>query len=613
MKQLLTKSFLFAFLLLGGMVMAQTPFWTQDFAGGIPAGWTNTDGSNQGALWTWCNNPASGQGGCPSIFDDGLNQQVPFQATTAANGFVTLDSDEYGPFNTNHISRLTTSAINCSGKSEVFVSFETHIGVFEVSAETGAILRVSTDNVTWTNYTIFPGLTTAVRWSDNPATPIINISATSANSATVYIRWEWTGNWEYHWSIDDVKLYDANPTPPNDIAIGDFFYAPSSLAQPVSQIATDTFGFGADLSNRGTVDQTNVILRASVTTDTNDELWADSILIPVLAAGVADSFFSLPGRYAPELPIGSYRIKYSVRADSADMRPIDNNKESPFLVTASIFSKEVAAEQAFRPGGNPSDWYIGNLYTMSAGSLDQYQASTAQFTFTTNAADLPVTDVEATIFLLRVADDVDFNVAGGFNGADFLSPDLEWLGVAAYSAPDTMVGGLLQAVNIVDLNSGLDGVLLDNGARYILAIGYSGSSSVAFHGFNDDVKMFFVSTLTYSTQWFTGGFGPEFNAVLRMTISLVSTTDDKALPETSMKIFPNPVRDAVNLAVNFEQPTDATITIADMSGRVILIQDRQGLTQENLTYQIPQLAAGTYLARIATAEGTLTKKFIVQK
>jgi hypothetical protein len=28
---------------------------------------------------------------------------------------------------------------------------------------------------------------------------------------------------------------------------------------------------------------------------------------------------------------------------------------------------------------------------------------------------------------------------------------------------------------------------------------------------------------------------------------------------------------------------------------------------------LPQLVSGTYLARIATAEGTLTKKFVVQK
>ncbi len=37
------------------------------------------------------------------------------------------------------------------------------------------------------------------------------------------------------------------------------------------------------------------------------------------------------------------------------------------------------------------------------------------------------------------------------------------------------------------------------------------------------------------------------------------------------------------------------------------------MTSQRLSYPLPQLSAGTYLARIATPEGTLTKKFVVQK
>jgi hypothetical protein len=46
---------------------------------------------------------------------------------------------------------------------------------------------------------------------------------------------------------------------------------------------------------------------------------------------------------------------------------------------------------------------------------------------------------------------------------------------------------------------------------------------------------------------------------------------------------------------------------------VIVTEDRPGLTNEMLSYQLPQLASGTYLARIATKEGTKTKKFVVQR
>lgn len=613
MKQLRLTSTLFTLLLIGSSVLAQTPFWTQDFAGGIPMGWTNADASNQGALWTWCNDPAAGNGqtGCPSVWDDALNAQVPFQATTATNGFVTVDSDEYGNIPNNHISQLTTSAINCAGKNEVFITFQTHIGVYTVGADVGAILRVSTDKVNWTNYTIFPGLTTSVRWSDNPEVPIINISDVAANQATVYVQWQWTGNYEYQWNLDDIAIFGENPTPKHDVGIGVYFFPPSSVAQPVSQIATDTFGFSAELSNRGTVAQTNILLKVQVTTDTDEQLFADSILIPSLAPGVTDSFFALPNQYAPELPEGEYRIKYSVKADSVDLRPANNNFQNTFYVTNNLFSKEDGPEQGYRPSGG-GDWYVGNLYRMSAGTLDKYQATVAQISFTTNADDLPITDVEATVFLFRVVDTIDVNFAN-FDDADFLSSSLVWVGVGSYEAPDTVQNYQLQTVPLLDFNTNLPGVVLDKGARYILAVGYSGASNVTFHAFNDDVSMYFVSTLTYSDQWYTGGFGEDVNAVARMAISLVSTTDNKPLPESTMKVFPNPVRETLQLAVNFEKPTDATITIADLTGRVLTIQDREGLTENQISFQMSQLTSGAYLVRIATAEGTLTKKFVVQK
>jgi hypothetical protein len=65
------------------------------------------------------------------------------------------------------------------------------------------------------------------------------------------------------------------------------------------------------------------------------------------------------------------------------------------------------------------------------------------------------------------------------------------------------------------------------------------------------------------------------------------------------------------LKVDFNKATDATITIAQLDGRVIRYENREGLTNETLSYQLPNLAAGTYLARIATKEGTKTKKFVV--
>lgn len=616
MRQTFLRSFLLAFSFVAwGEAHAQIPipFWTENFSDSIPAGWTIADASNQDVYWTWCANPFAGDDdpGCSQPWDDALNGQVPFRATTANTGFMVLDSDDPGDLPANHVSQLTTPAIDCADKNQVFITFQTHIGVYTLDAEANAILRVSNDGSSWTTYTVFPGLTTTVRWSENPELPIIDISATAANQSQVWIQWEWTGNYEYMWSVDDIELYDADPTPLNDLAISAFYYPVSSFSTPVSQIATDTFGFEVNLSNRGLNPQTNITITAYVKEEGGAELYSESIQVPSLESGVADSSFVFPLPYAPELMSGLYSVGYTVTSDSVDQRPDNNERSSLFVVSNNVFAKEDGPEQGYRPSAG-GDWAVANYYRMSGGNFEQYKAVQAEFAFSTDETEILITDVESTIYLFKISEDVaeDFS---DFDGSDFGSSSLEFIGIAGYMAPDTVTDYLLQQVEIVDFNSGQNGVLLETGGRYLLALEYAGASAKVYHAFNDDVYYYFPSTFVFNTDWNVNGFGGDINALLRMHIGLLSTTDEQPLPDNTLSIFPNPVRETLQLGIEFAEPTDATITIADLQGRVVKFEDRFGLTKEILTYRLPQLASGTYLARIATAKGSITKKFAVAK
>jgi len=616
MHQPLLKSLFFTLSFFAlGILNAQlsTPFWSENFTNGVPTNWTISDASGQNILWTWCPNPALGNDdpGCSSIFEDALNGQVPFKSTTATTGSMLLDSDEPGNLNKNHIAQLTTSTINCAGKNEVYITFQTHIGVYSLAAEANAVLRVSTDGTNWTNYTVFPGLTTTIRWSENPETPIIDISATAANQANVLIQWQWTGNWEYMWNLDDIEIYDQNPTPRNDLAISAFFYPPSSFATPVSQIASDSFQFEINLSNNGLNPQTNLVVTAFVKEDGGSSFYSQAINIPVLEAGVKDTSIVFPMLYAPELNTGLYTVGYTLSADSTDQRPVDNAREDNFVVSNDQFAKEDGPEQGYRPSAG-GDWAVANTYRMNGGNFELYKATQAEFAFSTDANEIAPGEVEAAIYLFKVNDDVaeDFS---DFDGSSILSSSTEWLGVASYEAPDSLGNYELQQIDIADLNTGLPGVVLQPGSRYILAIEYANNSALVYHAFNDDIFYYQPSTFIFNSDWNTGGFGGDVNALLRMNISLVSTTDEQVLPDNTLSLFPNPVYETLQLGVQFEEPTDATITVADINGRVITFEDRTGLTNETLSYQLPQLASGTYLARIATAKGSLTRKFIVIK
>lgn len=245
---------------------------------------------------------------------------------------------------------------------------------------------------------------------------------------------------------------------------------------------------------------------------------------------------------------------------------------------------------------------------MSSASQENYKAVNVGFAYTTNEDELLVTDVTAGVYLLRVKDEIDDNL-NNLDDATFFS-SFDWVGIGEYVAADTIEDDRsVRTVDLLDFNSGEAGVALEKGARYMAAISYGGSNRFVFHGYNDDNKYFFASTLQYGTGFFT--FGEDVNAVLRLNLSLVSTTDEKPLPDAAMTVFPNPATDFVNLDVKLDQAGPLTVTIADLSGRVIISEDYPNIQQDKLTYRLPKLAAGTYLARIATKEGTLTRKFTV--
>lgn len=607
MMQLNTKLLALGFVLMSGSLFAQSfpPFWSEDFTNNIPPGWTNTDGSGQNVIWEWCADNASN---CSPVFSG----ENPFQSTTAATGYVHVNSDAAGQLPANHISRLTTSAIDCSGKSQVFLKFQSHVGTYNTTPANSAIVRVSTDLNTWQNFTAFPDLTTQNTFSQNPYNSIVDISSVAANKSTVYIQWQWTGVYEYMWNLDDIELFDQNPTLKFDLRISNFFYPASSFATPASQIATDTFGFFILMSNRGLLPMTNVKVKTTVEDlNTQEVLFADSVTLASIEPGVVDSAIEMSNLYAPELPEGEYTIRYTVQADSTDLFPDDNEASSPFVVTDFIFSKENGPNTSTRPAQDVP-WSVGNYYVMSAGQFDAYKAVTAEFAFTTDSNELKIADVTSGISLFKVNDDVPTNFSG-FDFNNFPGGSVTWKGFSNYEAPDGIVNGQLQQVELLDFETLEPGVALEPGGRYFLVASYGDEARQTRHAFSTDFNYFnVVSTITYSDQWYLGGFGDDLSAVLRMYISLVTTTDEKPLPESAMKVFPNPVSDIVRLAVEFDQPTDATVTIADINGRVIKLEDRQGLTNEQLTYNLSHLAPGTYLARIATKEGTRTIKFIVQ-
>ena len=169
--------------------------------------------------------------------------------------------------------------------------------------------------------------------------------------------------------------------------------------------------------------------------------------------------------------------------------------------------------------------------------------------------------------------------------------------------------------------SGIKGVPLKNGKRYIVSVYWDGSnqgnsptgiSSTYNLPYSPDV----INSLIYAGGvWHLDGFidgqGVSYKNAVRAFIKLASLTDVKLLPEASFNVYPNPTADKLNLQFGFLENTDATMTIADINGYILKIDDRQGLSNELISYDLSAYPDGTYIVRVATKVGTRTARFVV--
>ena len=100
---------------------------------------------------------------------------------------------------------LTTTAIDCSGRDNVYLSFQRWLGV-EQPLYDHAYLRVSNNGTTWTTIWDNDVETADTSWQLQQ----FDISAYAANQSAVYIRWTMgttDSSWQYcGWNIDEVRL-----------------------------------------------------------------------------------------------------------------------------------------------------------------------------------------------------------------------------------------------------------------------------------------------------------------------------------------------------------------------------------------------------------------------
>lgn len=357
----------------------------QDFAGGIPAGWSvgNTSGSSNNWIWS-----TSAPGGQYSTSTTAIN------STSASNGFVSLPADLY---NTPLIMPLGMDAYFQSGpipinpKASIDLRWQQSSRYCCGTADE-LVVEISTDNSTWVTYDAINGrgANTAVPATTSSAAEQmrINVSAVLANEDTAYVRFRMTGATHYYWMIDDfvisegygdvMELEDFEISFFNNFNINPPFYM-------VPRHLMDSMNFTFYTKNEGSNTQTGV--RGHVT------LSHDSLPNGQAGVGVVGSVTNYLGIPVPYLqidtfnvgpyvyqntPTGYYKASLNVVTNTASQLPSWGQGEYQFEVTDSVMSRaghesgyvgDVGAAYYGSGGGNDGDRWASLFSTGNSPSV----------------------------------------------------------------------------------------------------------------------------------------------------------------------------------------------------------------------------------------------------
>lgn len=192
----------------------------------MPNGWSAMDNTGNNFFWRWSTTGPRGRytaGAGSAAFVPNNAQRVNSTSQNdpaGEKGFMMLESDFYnttaeGQMANPQISMdsyIQSRAIETTGSPAVSIYFEQwhRFCCAAYSATAGPKLYVSNNGTDWTQIAVHKANVNQTP-KVNPSKVEMSISSVAANQSTVYIRFHHIGQSHYHWSIDDVTVYEPVP------------------------------------------------------------------------------------------------------------------------------------------------------------------------------------------------------------------------------------------------------------------------------------------------------------------------------------------------------------------------------------------------------------------
>jgi hypothetical protein len=551
--------------------------YTQDFAGGLPSDWT-TQAVSGPCNWVWTN--VGHQGDFPS---------PPLASTTAANGWMILDSDDCNfSGGGDEINYLTGPSIDCSAYDAVSIRFEQYfrryisdITTVEVSNNGGS---------TWTGFEVNVGITQA--GTANPDVVQINITQIAANESDVRVRFKWEGAWDYGWQIDDFAL--VVPTD-NDLTISgtdyqllwisaeqDTYRDLAYSIYPISEVRD--LNLRGTATNNGGLGQTGVALQVNI----NDGAGYDETLTSStssLLPGESQQF--VIAGYTPPATVGTYTITYTIIQNGDDDNPVDNATTGTFAISAATYARDRGARTGqFTNFDN--DYKLGTTFYMESNE-----------TVHCVGVALSTTSVPGTTFNMEI-------LSGG--SLDYIA-ETDLGTVPPTNQLNAVGGGNFYWQNMespVNFFAGDDiAVVLNHfGGADDVVLSLSGNSPAQTSFFYEGSE----------TTWFYVTSTPMVRLGLSQPFCALAVGVQEIESINVYDIFPNPSKGLATVQYQLLNAGQVQMYLFDAMGRVVMNQNfgHQTVGEYRYDFDFSHLSAGLYTYSIQVDGKGTSKKLVIE-
>ncbi|MBM77663.1 MAG: hypothetical protein CL846_04215 [Crocinitomicaceae bacterium] len=569
--------------------------WENDFS--TASDWAITSTGTIPDQWTIETNP----GLIP------VSVLAPFNAATASNGYLFINSDASGGGDgdgTQIITQATlTVPIDLSAEPNVVLTFSHNYRWWQ---DTRGV-RVSGDNgANWTEYEItnnagYPN----DQNSGNPEITSYDVSATCGNSSQVLIQFYYDDNdyWAWYWAVDDVKITrkDANNVEAVTAWISGTNNGGTEYGRtPLTQVDSD-WTIGAVVANDGVYDQTNVSVDADFVSFSSN---------PTIALIEADSSYVVETNETLSLSVGLYEGTYTVTSDNDTIGGStdgDNVYQRNFEITSDIYSMDgigihpPAYENLVSLGTN--SWSDGSF---ADGAILATCYTIKQSEVVSGLRVMLATGTVAGAEVTAHIMDTSQFMAGNIFSAALYTSDL-----LTVSATDISNGYIdipfVEKLGWDDVNqtSIWGNISLDPGVYYAAVEMNSLANTYDIRVVDDNSvgQPAWASAIYYpNDQSYTNGNAFAIRMLMgdSWSVGVNETTNE------DVSIYPNPSNGIINIE-NLNN-TENTIVVYDVLGKIV----HNAVSSSSISIDLTENGNGVYIIEISNDKGSISERVVIK-